>query len=812
MPGKSVPLIICGGLLVLLLVCASVGSAATSPSGYIEGDASARGATYLLSVVSGNATQRVNPASSQKSATFGFQVKNTGDTGLPECNLQLTPWAFPPDKWSYNFIPSCPFQVSTGETKTVLLVIYPDQYAEAKRYTFTLKGTKDVSANSISLNLDIIQYGDVTIKAPPSQAANPGETLEFNFEIVNTGNGKDRFFITSVETSVSNMAISLKDNSNWTVDLNTGKSAFKTVVVVIPYDLKTTEGSPGLQLTMTAKSSFNVTVDDTNWTLIQVFHVYDLSLGISPANATLFPGETAEFTVTLLNLGNGYDNVTLNLTASFDYSSWTVSLGRNWFNLSAGRLNTTKLKITPPLNALRGSNYKLELTAHSSGPPFPELPVERSEPITIAIRQIKELRAPVLNFTAPAAIAPGEVVRFGFNFTNKGNGEDLVNITVIEKPLNWHASLDFSQNIRMQPFVTQEVSLTVQASVNRNESLFQSYAVVLDIANADRSSVLTMRFTIPVRPVYEWDFVVEEPTRGLVNPYANPTYSFTLVFTNTGNVGDEVQLALGGDYAAWGKLDTSALSLAYGEQKSVRLAVQVPQSAEVGRDYGLKITAASLNRPEMVKEFSVSVAVIHMDVSVVPASSLEINNQVWKDFKTAVGTRLNITVTIRNDGTESVRGVNVRFYDNDVMFAERNTSTIAPLKTVRFTVGWDAVALGPHVIRARADPGNQLGEVNESNNDGIADVAVGDGPPPPLPPPSAGWLYALIIICVIAASGGGAHAILRRRPRYDRELYESIYGRKGEVAADDARLAAERAEVERRARERSEPPEGEAGL
>ena len=769
-----------------------------------EGGAAPRGANYILSIVANNATQWVNPVSTAKSATYGFQVKNNGDTGLPECSLQLSPWSFPPDKWSYNFIPSCPFAVSPAETKTVLLVIYPAPDAEAKRYTFALKGIKDIATNSISINLDIKQYGDVLVRAPPTQAATPGDTLEFNFEIVNTGNGKDRFYITSVETSVPTMVPILKDNSNWTSDLNTQKIAIKTVVVIVPFDLKTTEGSAGFQLSLTARSSFCQTADDVNWTLIQVYHLYDVSIGISPANASLLPGEQAAFTVTILNLGNGYDNMTLNLTASFDFSSWTVSLGRNWFNISAGRQNTTTLKITPPLNALRGSNYKMELTARSSGPPFPELPVERSEPISIVIRQVKDLRAPTQNFSAPSPIGPGEVVRFGFNFTNRGNGEDTVNITVLQKPLNWYTNLDFYQNIRVQPYVTQDVSLTVQASVNRNESLYQNYAVVLQIANADRSSVLNLSFSIPVKPVYDWELTVEEPN-GQVNPYSNPKHSFTLVFSNRGNVGDEVALSLGGDYAAWGKLDTTALSLAYGEQKSVRLAVEVPQTAEVGREYGLKITAASQKRPDIIKEYSVAVTIVHQDVSIVPAGSLEISNQVWKDFKTTLGSKLNITVTIRNDGTEEMRAVNVRFYDNDVVFAERNSSIIAPLKTARFTVAWEALTLGPHAISAKADPNNVMGEVNENNNEGVSNIVVKKAPLPEGPRlDSSGMLYTLASIALICVAVGVAYFVYQRTPKYDKELYESIYGKKGAVRGDDTQMAAERAEVEKRAMEKTD--------
>ncbi len=797
-------LVVWNGILALVLLLGALAPAAASLSD--EGDASARGgANYQLSIVPTNATKWVDASTPQKSATYGFQVKNIGDSSLPQCDLQLYPWTFPPEKWSYNFIPSAPFEVNANDPpKTILLVIYPDAAAEAKRYTFQLKGKGlGVITNSISINLDIRQYADVLVKAPPPQAANPGETLEFNFEIQNTGNGKDRFFIYSVEAGVSAIFPALKDGNNQTLDLATGKSVIKTVLVPLPYDLKTTEGSAGIQLSMAVRSNFNNTQDDVNWTLIQVYHEYELSMGISPNSAVLLPGELAEFTVTVLNLGNGNDNIGLNLTPNFDSAGWTVNLQRTSFYLPAGRSNSTKLKITPPLNALRGSNYKFDLVARSSGPPFPETPIERSETLGITITQVREIYAPKTSFAYPQPIGPGQVARFPFNFTNKGNGEDIVNITVLEKPDGWHATLDFFQNIRMQPYVTQEVSLTVQSSINRNESLYQSYYVKLRIVNGAKTSAINMTFEIPVGPIYDWNFIVEEPTKGLVNPYARAVQSFTLSFTNTGNVGDEIQLALSGDYAAWGKLDTSALSLAYGEKKTVRLAVEVPTTAELGREYGLTITAGSLNLPALVKLATVSVTVIHLDVSVVPADSIELNGQVWKDFKTTFGARLNITVTVRNDGTDSVRNVNVKFFDNDVLFADRNTTIINPLKTAKFTVPWNATLLGVHVLRVKVDASSQLGESNENNNEGVSTVMVKQVPPPPPPDIGAGWAYPALVAVLLVVAVAAAYVLYSRRPKYDKELYESIYGRKAGSDAEH-QLALERAEVERRAREKGE--------
>jgi uncharacterized membrane protein len=767
-----------------LLGCATIPLSAGSDGGAgqdtygDEGAGSASAASYQIILAPGNATRYVNASTSQKSATYAFQINKTGDLSLPFVDLKLYPWNFPPEEWSYNFIPSAPFEVNPNEPpKTILLVIYPAASAEAKRYTFQLKGMPEGSTNVVTITLEILQYAGVLVKAPPARTADPGETLEFVFEIINTGNGKDRFFIESIEASVTGIQPYLKDNNNWTTDLAPGKSAFKTVVVALPFNLKATKDPAGIQVTTTVRSNFNGSSKDVNWTLLGVARFYGLSLGLSESSVSILPGELAEFSVTILNLGNGNDNVTLNLTSNFDSSGWIINLQKSFFLLPAERSNTTKLKITPPLNALCGSNYTFDILARSSGPPFPETPVERTESLGITIFQVKDIYVPVVDFVAPQAIGPGQVVRFPFNFTNKGNGEDLVNITVLEKPLNWHATLDFFQNIRMQPFVTQEVSLTVQSSINRNESLQQSYNVRIKIANAAKTSIINLTFEIPVGPVYDWMFGVAGNGTVRVNPYLKNACSFALELRNTGNTGAMLVLELSGGTADWASLGTTALALGIGQTASVRLEIRVPRTAEPGSDHLFRVVARSLNEPAFAREVEVSVSVVSLDLAVVPAGQLEIDNFAQKDLRLEAGATIEIGVTVRNDGLDTAPAAGVRFYDNGVLFAEKNTSALRPLRTSVLTVLWASNLSGRHILSVEVDPGNRLGESNRSNNGASCVIEVlapkvQRGPPPPV-----NWQAPLSVVAACACAAL-AFIVYRRRSGVDRELYESIYGKR----------------------------------
>ena len=574
-----------------------------------EGFPGGRASNFVLSITPQNATQRLDTESGPASATFCFEVQNTGPSLLPALELELYPWTFSTDEWTYMFIPSLPAQLPPGDPpSTVLLVIYPAADAAAKRYTFQLKGIPGVDTNSISINLDILQHGGVRVIAPSAQGASPGETLEFDFEILNSGNGKDRFFISSVEAGVSSMTPVLKDGNNYTADVASGGSAFKTVAIAIPYDAKTTDGGDGYRLTLTARSVFNQSRYDSNRTGISIRHIYDLALGLSPPNASVLPGQMAEFTVTVVNLGNGYDNVSLGIGARFPSTGWSTGLEKGWLNLSAQGSAAVKLRISPPFDALRG-NYLLQVTARSGGG------VERSECLEMVVLPLNRIIVPRTNFTSPYPVRPGEPVQFPVEFRNAGNGEETLDLTVFEVPANWTATAEPGKGIRVSPGATRAAVVTVTPSPELNESIARPYFVMARLTNTDLCFIQELEFEIDISPVYDFDLWPEGSARTEVNLFVSGRQTMTFLLRNLGNSADGVALALGGQEASWGRLDQTVVPLARGELKALRLELLVPPSAVTVSTYSLTVTAASLGRPGLFVERTVFVTVRNYDPS-----------------------------------------------------------------------------------------------------------------------------------------------------------------------------------------------------
>jgi predicted transcriptional regulator/uncharacterized membrane protein len=584
-------------LLAALFVLPGPAAAGGAPG---EGPAEARAPYYELSINAANATRSVDPSVFPYSATFTFQAKNTGDADTPSLNLVLSPWDAPVANWSYNFIPSMPMRLAPYDpAKTILLVVYPALDAEPRRYTFQIKDQAGIS-NAATINIDILQFGDVRVIAPPAQKAYPGEYLEFNFNIINAGNGADRFQVTSIDFELDPGIPYLKDANNWTPYLESGGNAVKTVVIALPFDTKYPGDPEGYRLTIRVVSEINASRHDSNSTFLMVERLYSLSLGIDPSSAAVLPGVQADFTVTVLNMGNWYDTVTVGVRAIFPSTNWTISLGNESLTLPAGIRATTTLRITPPYNALAGDTYIIEVSVRSSGPPGDE--VGRTEYIRLTVLPVKGISVPQEHFPAPYQVGPGGAVQFPFNFTNTGNVPQTVVYNVSEAPAGWAASVEPGQALSVRPGASAGGMLKVVPSPDFTKSPAGAHTVKIRLLDTDGGLLRELSFEVQVAPVRGLEL---EPAGGAareVNLFVSNRLSVLLSLWNTGNAPDEVNVAMAGDFASWGRFDAPFVTVGAGEARVLRLDLTVPETAVTVSIYPLTVRATSMGRPDLFVE------------------------------------------------------------------------------------------------------------------------------------------------------------------------------------------------------------------
>jgi uncharacterized repeat protein (TIGR01451 family) len=125
------------------------------------------------------------------------------------------------------------------------------------------------------------------------------------------------------------------------------------------------------------------------------------------------------------------------------------------------------------------------------------------------------------------------------------------------------------------------------------------------------------------------------------------------------------------------------------------------------------------------------------------------------------GDTVQLTATIRNNGTDSAEKVEVAFYSDNTKLQTKTVEPLGAGNVTQVSVGWKAVK-GNHTMKALADPDNRLAEVTKDNNALTAPLNVrgGDG--------GGGIDMTVVIIVAVMAVAAVAAAgvwMMRRRKK-----------------------------------------------
>ncbi|MCH7505232.1 hypothetical protein IID04_06345 [PVC group bacterium] len=217
------------------------------------------------------------------------------------------------------------------------------------------------SSGSVAITVTIEQIAGVEVSAPTDQSGDPNETLNYLFNVENTGSGPDNFDLTTESTE--RFRVNLPQGKKTGI-LNPGDIAAVSVETTIP------EGeAAGVQdiLTLKAKSQINRKVFDTDFVTTTVNTAAGIHID-PPRDKSDQPGKTVSYNFTLANSGNVIDQYQLIATSS---SGWSVALpeGNLSDSLAFGKGGGTKqqiaVEITIDTNAADGTIDTLTLRGTS---------------------------------------------------------------------------------------------------------------------------------------------------------------------------------------------------------------------------------------------------------------------------------------------------------------------------------------------------------------------------------------------------------------------------------------------------------------
>ena len=200
-------------------------------------------------------------------------------------------------------------------------------------------------------------YGVLLSVDSASKENKPSQSVDFIFNITNTGNGEDSFSISAEGPSVWNPVLS---QDNITIGAVSG-SQF-TLTVTIPSDRDAGANSGDIVVTVLSsddESTANSTVSAST------SQVYDIGLGyVSGSDGTVKVTQETQIQLKLnvTNNGNGIDTLSLAMTNA---PSW-ASLGAETMQIGRGQTQAITITLSPDAAALSGRDYTFQVVVTSA--------------------------------------------------------------------------------------------------------------------------------------------------------------------------------------------------------------------------------------------------------------------------------------------------------------------------------------------------------------------------------------------------------------------------------------------------------------
>ena len=319
--------------------------------------------TYGVSVT-GASSQNVDLSDGSSIVTWSVGVDNLGNTAdsfdIDWDNSGVMAG------WTLSSQPNTSGEVAWGGTSSfdVSLTVPADALAgSSSSFTMTAASASDSSETvSQTFVATVDQHYGVQLSVDAnSKSKDPGGTVDFVFDVANTGNGVDTFDI-----MVEGPAVWSPNASEPSITLGAVSSGQFIVSVTVPED-KDAGAESGAVVVTVSSSDGETTTDQT--VSVSTEQVYDVSISYASGfdgTVTVTQETQLQMRLNITNNGNGVDTVTLSMK---NEPAW-AALGSdsNLTELQIGRGQTIGIVVTlsPNTAAMSGRDYTFQVVATSA--------------------------------------------------------------------------------------------------------------------------------------------------------------------------------------------------------------------------------------------------------------------------------------------------------------------------------------------------------------------------------------------------------------------------------------------------------------
>lgn len=358
--------------------------------------------------------------------------------------------------------------------------------------------------------------------------------------------------------------------------------------------INSTDGSLAGELckaTLRMEQGMEKSVVSFNATVLQV---YGISVSAPELEGFAKPRHTTTFVITVNNLGNGEDNVTISLSSK--KAGWETELSEKYLVIPAGESSTAEVSIIPHKLAQPGETHTFTVGADSRGGQEVKTPE-----LTVTVEEYDGMAVEVSRYNA--TVDHGSYASFDIELRNEGSSDDVYAATVVEKPGDFTISMTGQQMeaIALEAYDTRFLKLRVSVGALRPAG---TYSVVLDVGSTTNSKLVSrITFNVTVRRDYSFEAKLDGELKSV---YQKGRVTFYLTVNNTSNT--NVTLNVDGTDSADGIqveiIPSREMSMAIGGSEVFEIRVEAHEGARPGkRTITLRITMfeSSLELEEEVK-------------------------------------------------------------------------------------------------------------------------------------------------------------------------------------------------------------------
>ena len=363
--------------------------------------------------------------------------------------------------------------------------------------TYSLVSLEAIVADNYNVN--VIGSGNYD---SDSGCSDTGDSNGWTPTIKNFGNTMDSFTYSFDTSGIP---------SDWTVDGATGGSTGNlnpkfehdesdgtgmhtlNVGMTIPGGLPagTSHG-----FTMTVESDTDSSVTQTQEFSITVTQCFGIAVSVDKTADTADPGNSADFTVTVENTGNGEDTVSL---MTMGASAWSPTLSESELTIASGATAQTVFSMTVPSDAGANAQSGMAMVhaySEGCGESTDGCDYEGHVSVGVTANQVYDLEAGYYSETdengtstdiSSASVIEGMSTQMQFTVTNNGNGNDQVTLSLENAP-EWVTLGQDTALIGPGQTVNLLIVLAAPESDARDTYTFQVKATSADDCTADCSA------------------------------------------------------------------------------------------------------------------------------------------------------------------------------------------------------------------------------------------------------------------------------------------------------------------------------------